>query len=635
MPRIEVNKTDGRVSESKRRFDERDFKWLAQYVVDEFNRRKDDEERRENEKQWKEIDRQIEMEPDTKFKMLSNGNRDDKKAWMAEMEMPLQAQALEVLTADARRFMFPDVDPWFKANCEVTDDLLEKVDFGAIIHGDKSQVPSQVTQDNFDKLVQGFLLSAFRQYDHEGAFDRINAEAFKYGMGIARPRLETKNVFINEARGTRSEKQRIPVIVPVSIKNVYLDNPKPSMHSSQVLGPAHISHEWCRYENIDIAANKGNTNPDNEDGGWMPKQLAKVNPDKNGFIQLLEIEGDIVVPRKTVRSVVIPNAIITVALGGAESASTPATKAVIRLRFRKHKFSSYLMFPYHYEGSECAYPTGPLMKGRPVQMMVTDALNRCMDAAMLKNAPPVSYDPNDPYFAQQGGPNVHPYALWESADPAAVKAHVEVGGDPAALFQIMMQGVSLYAQLTGVLPARLGAQTISHTTAYAKGTELQQGASRTVDYVNSIGKGSVTRWLDIAYTLGREAMTGENSVYIDDYGGYVTIEKDMLPENVNFEWFGSGGPQEKQQRNMAKIQAAELAVKVDQLRVQLGQPPRVNLEAMIDEILRDGGWRDLAAITSIGQPSTGSQGAPGVPGASPENPGAAIAAIQNLTGAGG
>src|SRR4029077_11982086 len=328
--------------------------------------------RRDKERHWTEIDRQIAMKPETEFKKLPDGSIDPKKAWLSEVELPLQAQALEVLADDASRMLFAGGESWYRAHAEVTDDYLEKVDFKSFVLGDKNFVPSTVNQDNADKLVEGFLNHYFRQYDHSSRFDIINAEAFKYGMGVGRGRLETKNVFINESRGVRTEKQMIPVIVPCSIKNLYLEETKPSLHSSTVLGPAHIAVDNIKYENLALAANKGSTDPDDEDGGWMPDQLKQVIPEKNGYVRILEMEGDIVVPSKTVRSVVIPGAIITVAVGGTEK-GTGNTKAATRFRFRKYPFSSYLLFPYLSESAADAYPTSPLMKGRTVQMTATDA----------------------------------------------------------------------------------------------------------------------------------------------------------------------------------------------------------------------------------------------------------------------
>src|SRR3954466_8620695 len=99
----------GRIA-PKRKFDASDFNYLAEYIIEEHRVRK--QRRNDRERQWKEIDRQIAMEPDISFKKVGD-KIDTKKAWMAEMELPLQAQALEVLTADSRRMMFPDTGPWF------------------------------------------------------------------------------------------------------------------------------------------------------------------------------------------------------------------------------------------------------------------------------------------------------------------------------------------------------------------------------------------------------------------------------------------------------------------------------------------------------------------------------------------
>jgi hypothetical protein len=611
----------------KRRFDARDWDYIAEFVIDEYEKRKNN--RRDRERCWKEIDRQIEMKPDTDFKyIIKNGTRvlDTNKAWMAEMELPLQAQALEVLTADARRMMFPDSGPWFSAHSEMTDEYLRAVDFQSLIKGDETEVPSLINQDNADKLTEGFLLHLFAQSDLHTRVDRINAESFKYGMGVGRARMETKSVFIHEARGVVRDTQKIPVLVPCSIKNLYLDEPQSSMHSSQVLGEAHIAVDYMKLENLKLAAAKGSTDPDSEDGGWMPANVRKVEPDDKGYITVLEMEGDIVVPRKTTRSMVLPGCIVTVVLGGKDKGGN-STRAVCRFRFRKYPFSSYLLFPYHYEGAEDAYPTSPLMKGRPVQMTATHALNRLLDSAMLKNMPPVSYDRTDTFFAQNGGPSIYPGALWASSDPNAIKAHTEVGGDPGTLSAALAMSINLYAELTGVLPARLGAQTVSHTTAFAKDAELQRGAVRTVDYVRQSGQGPLTRFLDMAYRMGRDSIKREGtSFFIAAYGGYVDVSKEQLPENAIFEWFGSGGPAEEAQKKQLRMQSLATAAQMEQLGVQMGKQPRLDIDAAMAMTLREGGWTDVDAILPT-QPAT--RQAPGQLAAVPQQ---LPLALEDLTG---
>lgn len=621
----------------KRRFDARDFDLVAEATIDEYSRRK--RNRKDREKHWEEIDRQVEMLPDIEFKKLPGGKIDHKKAWMAEMELPLQAQALEVLVSDARRMMFAQNAPWFMAHAELTDDYLNRVDFESMVLGDQTEVPSVITQDNADKLVQGFQLHCMRQYDFLTRVDRVNAESFKYGMGVARARMQTKQVFIHEAKGTKRQKQRLPVFVPGSIKRVYLDDPDPSsMYSDEMLSPSHIAEDWIRLASLQKAAAKGSRDPDDPDGGWIPEAVNALEADKDGFVHILEMEGDMVVPRKTVRDFIVPGSIVTVAVGGEKGGKV--SRKIIRFRTRKHPFSSYIQFPYHYEESTEVYPVSPLMKGRPIQIMATDALNRLMDSAALKNSPPVGYDSSDMTFARTGGPMIHPNAQWDTTDP--VQVYDEIGGDTGALSGVFSLGVNLYAELTGVLPARLGAQTKSHTTAFAKDAEIQRGATRTVDYVNATGEHAINRWLDMSYTIGRDAMPANEKVafYIDAYDGFVEVDKDMLPERSSFEWFGAGGPAEEQAKLQSKLQSLQLALQMDQIQMQAaaarGEPPLpvVDVQAAIQQVLRDGKWTDLDVITRAREVAGGAAAAPDVPGAGPVNEGATIAALQAIgTGA--
>jgi hypothetical protein len=217
---------------------------------------------------------------------------------------------------------------------------------------------------------------------------------------------------------------------------------------------------------------------------------------------------------------------------------------------------------------------------------------------------------------------IHPGALWGTADPAALQVFQQVGGDPAALAGMLSLAINMYAELTGVLPARLGAQTVSHTTAFAKDAELQRGAVRTVDYVRQAGSGPLTRWLYMAYDMGREALGKEQiSFYSDSYGGFIgNIDKAALPEKAAFEWFGAGGPAEEAQKKQMKMASAQQAVQLEMLRLQMGGQPKLDIDALQKQLLRDGGWTDLDTVFR-----TDTAGAE-----QPSNPGVAQAAIQQL-----
>ena len=105
------------------------------------------------------------------------------------------------------------------------------------------------------------------------------------------------------------------------------------------------------------------------------------------------------------------------------------------------------------------------MKGYPIQVAAVDALNSLFEAAAIKNRPPISYDKDDIEFTGSGGPRIFPSASWPTLGD--IKVHTEIG-DPAAMFAIYQGLLQQYADVTGTTAPRLGAQTVSHTTAFAK-----------------------------------------------------------------------------------------------------------------------------------------------------------------------
>lgn len=603
------------------KFRKADFPIIADYIIEEKERRKRD--RKDREKIWSEIDRQIAMTPDTSHKkMISNGGLvdDEDKAWMPECELPLQAQTLEVLKADARRMLFPDAGPWFQSHAALTDEYLGRVDFQALISGDVNEVPTQIDQDAADKLVYGVVSHFHRQYDFFGNVDLINAESFKYGMGVGRARIVNKEVIINKATGAVSQKQKIPVLFPRSIKSTYLDDRCYSvMNEGHIIGPAHIFCGHKHIEDLRIAAKNGSSDPEDENGGWMPAALNDIEG-KKGLVEVIEYEGDLVVPRKTAGNIYIPGAIVSVVLDGKE-------RQVYRFRLRKYDFSSYIEFPYHQEHIEDPYATSPLMKGWPIQKAAVDAMNRLLIVAALNGGPPLSWDSDNPTLAARGGPVIKPYAKWKSTGKGSVEVHQI--GDPVALWQLYTGFLMQYSDVVGVNAPRLGAQTVSHTTAFAKDQEITRGVARTVNYVRNTLKGPLTKWVDMAYQMGRDVIK-DSTIFIEAYNGFVDINKDYLPDIVVFDVHGSGGPQEEAIKNQNKLGSLQMALSMEQLAIASGMPPSINIQRAQDEVLRNGGWTDTSVFFSTNGPSEATPVQPDMAG-NPQGLGTGVtAALQTL-----
>lgn len=618
-----------------RRFDIRDFKTVAEEIVSLYNDRK--QKRKDRERHWKEVDRQIRMEPCRAHKMivLPDGSPSDsinpKKAWMPESELPLQSQALEISTADARRLLRGD--PWFEAHAELTDEYLERAEGlvqtedGDLVETDTppavriagpNDPPSQIGQENANKIVSGVLNHNHRQYDYWGHLDLINAEAFKYGVGVARARMVKKPQFIHTARGVAKETVEIPMLVPRSIKNTYLDDTEAAlMNEGHVLGPGIINESMRRLEDMQMAANRGSKDPNDEMGGWMPEKFKGMEGDENGFLKILEFEGDLVISRKVVRSVVMPGVIVTVAVG--------TDVKIVRFRFRQMPFSSYLTFPYNPEDLDTPYATSILMKGMFIQKSAVFALNEALIAAQLQNGPPVGWDKSDIALASSGGPVIEPYAQW----PTTEGVNVHAFGDPAAMFNMYLGFLKQYEDLTGVTAPRLGAQTVSHTTAFAKEAEINRGTIRVVDYVDSTLQGALTKWLYMEYVLTRDNWKSQ-SVFLDAYQSFVTLDKGGLPEQAIFKAFGAGGPAELAQKQQQKAAAAQQAIQMDLLLIQQGQEGNLDIAKMQEQVLREGGWTDVDVFKRSEVPAEGTGVGPEVEDDSGGDPGAAALSIQGF-----
>lgn len=617
---------DTKVTE-KRRFDKRDFEYISEYIVDTKDERK--KKRKDLEDLWTEIDRQLAMTPKKSYKFNPlTGLMKPGMGWLPEKELPLQAQTHEILCADSRRMVFPDNGPWFRAHTFTSDEYLRKVDFQTLMAGVENDLPTTIKQDNADRIVEGIMSDLHEQQNFYAQIDKFNAEVFKYGTGVGRVRKASKPTYIETARGTAREDTVLPVFFATSIKDVYLDEtPQYVMAEGHVIGPGVIFCKRQKLADIVQAAKYGSSDPYDEDGGWMPANLKGLEGDKDNCVEVIKWEGDLVVERKTVDNIFLPGAIITMVVANAE-------KRVIRAAFRSKPFSSYVTQPYHTEHVNSPYGVSPLMKGAPLQSAATEMFCRLLQAAILNTEPPVVYDPQDPYFASTGGPIIEPRALWASTS----EVKPQQIGDAKTLLQAYAAIVQHYADVTGMHAPRLGQQTLSHTTAYAKEAELSRGQVRTVDYANTLLDGALSRILDMQFSYLAEVWGEERAIWVPEYGGFARVFRDVIPPACVFEVFGSAGPAEARARLQDQVYAVQQVVQIDMLQQQLramGVPVTggpIDYDRLKRMILGKAGFTDVDTLITSAPQGPAGQAMPGsgIPGASPVNPGTISTALQGL-----
>ncbi len=584
-----------------KRLTKKDWSQMGAQIHEEWQRRC--KKRAPLEKQWDEVDRQVAMEAIHSTKYDAQGDKVKGKEWMPEIELPWQAGALEVLTADARRLMFPDDRNFFSAHAHIDDDYLAKSDTVRDLLGPKDE-----NQRAANSIVEAVLRFVHGYTDIRTRWDKINAEAFKYGGGIGRMRVVNADKFTDDFRGRRAIRRRYPALVPTSMRQTYLDDTCYIMEQENItVSPSNIYAVNMGLDDLRRAASQGSTDPTKENGGWMPKQLKNVEADKNGNVDVIEQEGDIILARSG-RNLFLPNAIVSVVKGAGDP-------TVFRYREREFPFRSYIHAPYHHEHVNSPYAAGPLLKGWPVQLAASEAINRIGAWAILNTEPPVGYDSGDWKLKSTGGPRIAPGAQWETLS----RLSVEQIGDGDGLLRYYLAMAQQYADVTGVAAPRLGAQTKSHQTAFAIETEQTRGQARTVDYARATMNGPMTTQLYMEWEMVKKVWPRDGElVYVREYNMHVNIVPADLPDTVDFFVHGVAGPLEEREAEQRRFNAIGQFIQLEPLAQQAGGTPG-DIDRIRRMILREGGFVDTDGFFARGNagPGGAAQGGPPLSVAAP------------------
>lgn len=597
----------------------RDF---AQWVKTEYQRRKT--ARHDLELIWNEVDLQVAMlrEP----RVAADGMPAEATDWLPELDLPLQAEGLEVLVTDARNLLFADGGKWFRAHAALTDDYLKRWDKKPnIVGGDDIGIPSRLTQAGADAITRAALDHFHRGYDFQSRWDVFNAEAFKYGTAAMRMVLARLDLQDDATYGDKPG-MLAPIAVPSSIKNLYLDDATMhATHEGHVLRPGHIRRYWQKLVDLKLAAKLGK-----DSLGWNPEAVEQLTPRQDAgrdkdqpqpqqdpdSVLLLEWEGDLTHVMGA-DSIYAPNLVLTIAVGAADP-------AVVRVRENPMPFCSYAVQRYQVDDASSPYGRGPLMKGVPIQKAASEALNDFMQAADLRARPPVSYNPSDPWLAKSGGPRMEPGAQW----PALTEPKMHNVGDPTVLLEGVKVLIQQYQDFTGVNAVRLGASTQTHKSAYAVNQETIRGQIRTVDYVRSLGGGAMLEWLNKELRMARRALKGQRRmIWVEDYKGYVEIDADHLPDIATFDVIGASGPQEEAQETQLFLGIAKALVEMEPLVRQLHPDAKpLDVDVIREDALRRANVEDVSRYfgkpgSAAPLPAMGAANAPaGVPAAAPVQP---------------
>jgi len=573
---------------------------LATRIVQEARRRKANKS--DAHRRWKEVDRQVNM--NTITSSTQDGTAAVRAGWMPEVELGLQAETLEITQADCRRLMFPDQRDFFSVYALMEDDivngLVEDAGLVAGIDADTQQLlktvgrnVTEVDGDTYNEINAAALRHVNRMYRVRDVWDMLNASAIKYGEYHARVMPVKANVMHAVMGGhDRRNAPRIPALIPRSAWDCFPDDNQHAMMNEGVyIEPSMIEWTWRRLPDLKRAAMRGGTQFGSANGGWLKRAVANIEPlvgsgAGRDLVQMVEEEGDLLIPMDQGKDIFIPNAIVTVLVG-------QGGPKVVRLRKREYEFRSYISGYYGRHSVDSLDSLSPLILGASTSRVAVEALNTMMAAAALDVRPPVSFDGSDPRFMATGGPVIEPGALWNTV--GEVKTH-DIG-DISSMLQLYSALLGQYSNSTGVNAPRLGAQTKSHQTAFAVGSEGERGLVRTVDYVRQQQYGPMAEWLQKAQIINRREMKNQ-PIFLDKYEAYVMVGGSSLAEVSTFDVHGASAPLKEREDEAKKLQAITLAINLEAQKITLAQatgvqPDTLNIDELQRTVLRDGGFNNV------------------------------------------
>lgn len=601
-----------------------DLDRIGSYIVEMYNQRKND--RRDFDKYWDEVERQLRMEPEAHLVKLYN-SKDDTK-WIPLIEMPWQAETHELLTADEARLQWPDDRPWFKCSPDDDENVLD-----AYIETLSQSIGEEVEVNgkNVAHVVESAHLHFQNLYGFRDHWNWANGDAFTYGHMVLRAGIGILSANAGRYRGVTKDRE-IPMLCHVPARSLYLDESESAVNrNGMVLGPIHIIRSEQRADDLRMAMKKGVANPEDEvKGGWVKGALDGFEvQDKD--LTLLEAEGDLVVPDSGA-TMIFRNVRVNVVVGTSSKAGkTESFAKVYRFRHRSLPFSSLMVHHYHRDQPDCAYGTSPLLKGRVLQKMGSSAATAFSMAAILNARPPVRYDRSDAVFAKQGGPRIFPGAFWGSIG-AVEPVYI---GEVAALQAAFQATKEEYQDVTGTNAPRLGQQTKSHQTAFAVDTEVQRSVARTVDFHRSLTSGPMLDWLYMENYMLRHVLRRGARVFVKEYESWLDVGSDMIPERCQYSVTGAAEPIEDREEEQKQMAALQQLAQADQMAVQLGFQPS-DWDAIRKFIAKEGFgdaeiFQPRAPAQSFGGLPEGTPGTPNVPGTAQGSAQDALAALATGT----
>lgn len=523
-----------------------DLEAVAAHINEELGRRKGNEFRKDHERIWKEVDRQIAMKA-----AISKVNKPDEN-WESNIELGSLADASEVLTADVLRILFPSDKDWFRPHIDI--------EMAQDINGDL------VLDIERQKQQDGILKSLLTQQHVDfGLKQRVKLslkEALHHGSFVAVVKWATQKKFHG---GGRIEEIGAPVWCPHSMWNCYPDDSPSVMGTNVTYDGSMIIVEEIP---LSVAVQQKWMN--------MDKVKEQAGVKKKNHIEIKHWYGDIFIKRSD-GDMWIPNQHVIV-----------SGEWVVFTEENETKYSPVIMSGYERDDVRDPYYNSPLIKRSPTHKLASHMANKFVEAVDLRTFPPVAYDAHEPAFRNEGGVDISPKAQFPVRAGGQVKT-IEVA-DPTWAMNGLILFKGEVEEGTGVDSARKGTSAAREQTAFETSKIDQKSEIRTVDFVGTMENQGLKPFLYMQTDLNKKRMTTysffNTHLKTPDFLTATKADFNRWVPAVHFEVVGAKGVLGEERRRQGALEVTAFLAGSELFA------PHLNVEEIMQDAYRDVGVKD-------------------------------------------
>ncbi len=513
-----------------RRITKKDWKFIESYIKEEADRRQNHQFRREHETIWREVDRQLRMEPLTRVTEVGQAA---KKSWHNAIELGELSKISEIVSADVMRITFPQERDWFEPHVEQPTQTNPET--GEMQIDDDLQVI-------MDGTLRALMVQQFFDFGFAARFELSVKESLHHGSFVAETVWDAE---LKVMDGAKISQVTSPVWVPHSMWNCFPDPSPAVIGTNMFYGGSMIIQSFMPKHKLKRMQGEG----------WMTSQFEKIPDDEHTEkgrltkdLKLVTYYGDLNIERQGDGDIYLPN-----------SKAILANGVIVYWKPNDLPYSPIIYGGYERQDVRDPYFTSPIIKQAPTAKVASILANKFLDGVALQGEPPIVYDSGDPDFAESGGPAIWPGAKTGTKGGVAFQ-QVQIG-DPKWALEGLQLTLRQLQEGTGVSSVRTGVPNSDRQTA-TEVTKVEQGGEvRTVDFIRKLVP-NLRTYLHMHHALNMKNLK-EYSFYSDnmDSPDFVRITSaDLKPlESARFDVVGAKGVLGEEQRLQRTTQVTAFA----------------------------------------------------------------------------